>query len=250
MNQKISIRIFADKLSAETGISVEDAQRFIKTYFDEVAYNLHGGEPVKIQGLGSFYLTQSSAEPIEFTPAQELAAEINAPFDMFEPIELPSDFDENNFAETTVADNEPIDTGDNKADECKSETETLHNIEVEEPHAEDFSISNDNIDDAAEPAIEPEQNPELQSIDDSVDAVVSEGMPDEHKAEAYESESESESLDIPEDEEEFVAAPVIEKSSSSFRLGFVVGLLLGLVLGAAALFFYAMYYVNTPVLVE
>jgi bacterial DNA-binding protein len=248
MNQKIPIRIFADKLSAETGISVEDAQKFIKTYFDEVAYNLHGGEPVKIQGLGSFFLTQSSADPIEFTPAQELAAEINAPFDMFEPIELPSDFDENNFAETTVADNEPIDTGDNKVDEVQSETEALHNIEVDELHAEDLSISNDNIDNAVKPAIEPEQNLEPQSIDDSVDAVVSEGKPDEHKV--YKSESESESLDIPEDEEEFVSAPVIEKSSSSFGLGFVVGLLLGLVLGAAALFFYAMYYVNTPILIE
>ena len=248
MNQKIPIRIFADKLSAETGISVEDAQKFIKTYFDEVAYNLHGGEPVKIQGLGSFSLTQSSAEPIEFTPAQELAAEINAPFDMFEPIELPSDFDENNFTEATVADNETIKAGVSNANEVQSETETLHNIEVEEPHAEDFSISNDNIDDAAEPAIEPEQNPEPQSIDDSTDTGAFEGKPDEHKAEEYEYKSES--LDIPEDEEEFVSAPVIEKSSSSFGLGFVVGLLLGLVLGAAALFFYAMYYVNTPVLVE
>lgn len=248
MNQKIPIRIFADKFSAETGISVEDAQRFIKTYFDEVAYNLHGGEPVKIQGLGSFSLTQSSAEPIEFTPAQELAAEINAPFDMFEPIELPSDFDENNFAETTVADNETIKAGVSNTNEVQPETETLHNIEVEEPHAEDFSISNDNIDDAAEPAIEPEQNPEPQSIDDSTDTGAFEDKPNEHKAEEYEYKSES--LDIPEDEEEFVSAPVIEKSSSSFGLGFVVGLLLGLVLGAAALFFYAMYYVNTPVLVE
>lgn len=250
MNQKIPIRIFADKLSAETGISVEDAQKFIKTYFDEVAYNLHGGEPVNINGLGAFFLTQSSAEPIEFTPAQELAAEINAPFDMFEPIELPSDFDENNFTEATVADNETIKAGVSNANEVQPETETLHNIEVEEPYTKDLPISNDNIEDAAEPAIEPEQNPEPQSIDDSTDTGALEGMSDEHKAEAYESESESESLDIPEDEEEFVAAPVIEKSSSSFRLGFVVGLLLGLVLGAAALFFYAMYYVNTPVLVE
>lgn len=248
MNQKIPIRIFADKLSAETGISVEDAQKFIKTYFDEVAYNLHGGEPVKIQGLGSFSLTQSSAEPIEFTPAQELAAEINAPFDMFEPIELPSDFDENNFTEATVADNETIKAGVSNANEVQPETETLHNIEVEEPYTKDLPISNDNIDDAVKTAIEPEQNPEPQSIDDSTDTGAFEGKPDEHKAEEYEYKSES--LDIPEDEEEFVSAPVIEKSSSSFGLGFVVGLLLGLVLGAAALFFYAMYYVNTPVLVE
>ncbi|MBO5243281.1 MAG: HU family DNA-binding protein, partial [Muribaculaceae bacterium] len=60
MNNKISVRQFAEKLASECGISPEDAQQYVKLYFDKVIECLRSGENVELPGLGKFSLTRQT----------------------------------------------------------------------------------------------------------------------------------------------------------------------------------------------
>lgn len=43
MNSKIPVKQFAEKIAAESGVSQEVAQQFVKLYFDEVVARLKRG---------------------------------------------------------------------------------------------------------------------------------------------------------------------------------------------------------------
>lgn len=235
MNSKIPVKQFAEKIAAESGVSQEVAQQFVKLYFDEVVARLKVGETIDIPGLGKFNLTHNMQEPVVFTPDADAAAVVNAPFEMFEPTELPSGVSEQDLAEEPVeaetgllAEAEPAITDTpnepNELPEPDEEPEHKHEPEPEpEVEQEIVTEPEPETETEPEPVAEPEPEPEPEA------------------AEEYEY--------IPEDEEEYVQI-VPKNKGLSFGMGFLVGLLSGLIIGAVALFIYAMYYVNTSVVAQ
>lgn len=244
MNSKIPVKQFAEKIAAESGVSQEVAQQFVKLYFDEVVARLKVGETIDISGLGKFSLTHNMQEPVVFTPDADAAAVVNAPFEMFEPTELPSGVSEQdlaaepveaetgllaeaepNIADTTNWTNESNES--NELSEPEEEPEPEHEPEPEVEVVQEIVAAPE-----TEPELEPEPEPETEP----------ELVP-EPEAAAEEDEY------IPEDEEEYVQVEPRNKGLS-FGMGFLVGLLSGLIIGAVALFVYAMYYVNTSVVAQ
>lgn len=242
MNNKIPVRQFAEKLATECGVSSDEAQQFVKIYFEKVIERLRSGENVELPGLGSFNLTHNSDCPVSFEPDADAAAEINSPFEMFEPTELAEGISEEDLSEEASAETEAVLEND--------EPEDAPITEIGEEKVEE-QIQSD-----TEELAQPEQT-ELQHDDtaeepvtDIVELTAEENNADETEQPVLPSEVVSEdkySGYIPEDEEEYVVHQPVAKNGASFGLGFLIGILTGLIIGAVVLYVYAMYYVNTPV---
>lgn len=252
MNSKIPVKQFAEKIAAESGVSQEVAQQFVKLYFDEVVARLKMGETIDISGLGKFSLTHNMQEPVVFTPDADAAAVVNAPFEMFEPTELPSGVSEQDLvAEPVEAETELLAEADpNITDTTNWTNESNESNELPEPDEE--------------PEHEPAPEPEVEVVQEIVTEPKTEPEPELEPEPEPETETETEpELEpepepeaaveeneyIPEDEEEYVQI-VPRNKGLSFGMGFLVGLLTGLIIGAVALFVYAMYYVNTSVVAQ
>ena len=125
MDNKITLTVLAQMLSDRTGNSRKECEELLRSFFRTISASLSAGEPVKIRGFGTFKITTvdarmsvdvSSGEDYEipahnrivFIPAKELAGMVNAPFSMFETIELSDE----------VADDELMSVG---ADEVPAE---------------------------------------------------------------------------------------------------------------------------------
>lgn len=92
MNDIIAASRLAEKLAVTANINVDEANTFIRLYFDTIRDTLSIGEDVTITGLGTFRLTGDAAEPLLFEPSQTLTAVVNAPFESFSPVEIPAGF--------------------------------------------------------------------------------------------------------------------------------------------------------------
>lgn len=230
MNSKIPVKQFAEKIAAESGVSQEVAQQFVKLYFDEVVARLKVGETIDITGLGKFSLTHNMQEPVVFTPDADAAAVVNAPFEMFEPTELPSGVSEQDLA----------------AEPVEAETGLLAEAEPNIADTTNWTNESNEPNELPEPEEEPEHEPEVEVEQEIVAEPETEPeLVPEPEPEAAAEEDEY----IPEDEEEYVQI-VPRNKGLSFGMGFLVGLLSGLIIGAVALFVYAMYYVNTSVVAQ
>lgn len=83
MKQTVAISAFAGMLARQSGYTVDFCERFVIEMFKTVADALKESSSVSIKGLGKFTVDDSGN--VKFLPDDSFAAEINAPFDCFEP---------------------------------------------------------------------------------------------------------------------------------------------------------------------
>lgn len=105
MNTKITLPKLTSLLAVRTGESKRLCEDFIKSLFATIADTLVAGESVKVKGLGVFKLVRvderksvnvatggeyiiPAHDKLTFVPAKELASAVNAPFEIFEAVEL------------------------------------------------------------------------------------------------------------------------------------------------------------------
>lgn len=110
MENKIAIGTLAVSLSKTTGKSKKLCEDFLRDFFKLTAESLERGENLRIKGFGSFKVVEvesresvnvntgerqeiASHKKVVFTPAKELAALINAPFQYFESVEMPEELE-------------------------------------------------------------------------------------------------------------------------------------------------------------
>ena len=111
MNEKITQPRLVSQLAEISGISKRQAEEFLKAFVSTLADEISDLNSVKIKGFGSFKVSRmgarksvnvSTGEAVEipphykvsFIPDKAVAAAVNAPFDMFETVELEDDVDE------------------------------------------------------------------------------------------------------------------------------------------------------------
>lgn len=257
MNEKIPLKRFAEKVASAARITPEEAEADIKSLFALVAEELRTGQPVKIKGLGEFKLSSDPKDPVVFIPDGEWAAEINAPFAMFEPVAVnPEVSTEELEAIVTEAQPEPEPEASpataplaEVAEEIEAapvadEIETVaaarteiirpeavaapapaptpvpvpvEEVKTPEPHAELAPAP------SPEPAPAPKETPKPE--------VKLAPWPEEEYEEEEETEAEADTT------------PAVS-GKSGFGRGFIVGLIIGLAIGALALCAYVIYYVN------
>lgn len=251
MNSKIPVKRLSETLAKKAGISADEAESFIKELFSVIIGTLGCGESVTVTGLGTFTVSPNPIEPVTFVPDDEFAAEVNAPFAMFEAEEI----------------NEGVDIEELSRIEPEEDKTPQENIEspVEEPSVQPVEIVEVPVDIIEVPtapdasvsfieSVEPEESDEPdkseknivpnvsdspeESIENSVNGYMEE--PQTEQAEPSE-EPDGPATYIPEDEEEFVEHSA---ERSSFGTGFIAGLITGLAIGALALVGYMIYYIN------
>lgn len=105
MDNKITLPKFATLMALKSGLSKRQCEDFLRDLFLTISKSLENGESVTVNGLGTFKLINveprksvdvSTGDPIEipghvkvvFSPSKEMAEAVNAPFEMFEAVEV------------------------------------------------------------------------------------------------------------------------------------------------------------------
>ncbi|MDE7411560.1 MAG: HU family DNA-binding protein [Paramuribaculum sp.] len=239
MNQKISLKQLAEKIAAETDVTTEYAEEFIKDFFSEVSEQLSDGVPVEISGLGKFTCSHDSSEPVIFSADTEFAAQINQPFALFAPEIITDDIDE---SEINKIDEESsqytfVDEFiENNVSPVGQESISVTELSLEIPTMTDESISADSKTSLSEPdneSVSSEKNETTELLVTDIDNArntETEFIPDITEIEC-----------LPEDKEEIIEYTVVK---SNFGVGLFTGLFLGLALSAIAFTIYILYWTD------
>lgn len=215
MKQTVAISAFAGMLARQSGYTPDFCERFVIEMFKTVADALKESNDVTVKGLGKFSV--NGFGDVVFEPDASFAAEVNAPFDCFEPEPLDDDvtdeilsMDDKDETEDNDKPEEQIETENVRHDTTEMTTETADN---EMPAAEE-----DYADETADTVIEEEtvvadKNPEVESA----------------AADVADENAEADSFEYTED----------TRPASSKRpiWAFVCGVAVGLIAGAAATYF-------------
>lgn len=260
MNNKVPLRILAERISAQTGCDVDAAQTFVKTLFGVVADEILNGSSVSVGGLGTFTGSPNPDEPVRLIVESGLADELNAPFSMFRSVEVDNnitpddletigkDQDEDRTKENISAgdvDAVVEDMSENADEEVVSEkidTEIEESVKtiIAVPQSE---ICDETTDDGvADVSVVSGETDESIGSDESNE----QHLPDLNEPEAITPEETQIMVDsstIPEDEEEY--AEYCEEPKSRFWPGFFIGLISGLIIGALCFVGYILYFVET-----
>ncbi len=135
MNSTVNLSQLITRLSEITESDPNTARRFLHDFFALIETELVAGNEVDIKGIGTFRrldgsTAADSTPSVGFIPAESLAEAINAPFAMFEPVELAEGVDE---AALAACDTEDADTESSSPDETSASAE----ISQEEIHPQD-----------------------------------------------------------------------------------------------------------------
>jgi len=100
MNKIVNLSQLITSLAEITESDTNTARRFLHELFALIETELISGNEVTVKGIGTFRriddadLSDSNMPGVGFIPADVIADAINAPFSMFEPVELADNLDE------------------------------------------------------------------------------------------------------------------------------------------------------------
>ena len=140
MDAKLNQSDLSALLAKLCGISATKADTFTKAFFDVIIEGLESDSIVKINGLGTFKMVDVASrssvnvntgekfeikghKKISFIPAETLKDKVNAPFAMFEPVEV---------------DDEYVDEADSTSEETETTSDTA--IQKEEPTGTESTV--------------------------------------------------------------------------------------------------------------
>lgn len=246
MNAKISIPELAALLALRTGRQKPECEDFLKSFFAHIADALEQGENVKIKGFGTFKIATVEARKsvnvatglefeipshnrVSFVPSKELAAMVNAPFDVFQSVEVSDDIDEDILE--TLSENVPSTPSDDAESGGEVPEVSLEEKEVESRAGESSVDANGEM----EVVGVAEESEEVVAIPVAAMSV---------SASSPKSKIEKESLEAPEEVcseesqisalEEDSASSLSKKSKHKFGLGVAIGFVLAVLLCAIA----------------
>ena len=247
MDAKLNHSDLSALLAKEANISGAKAEQFTKAMFDLIIEGLEKDGIVKINGLGTFKVTEvasrssvnvNTGEKFEikghrkltFTPADALRENVNQPFAMFEPVEVDDSYTDNDedvesIDEETAAES----VAETVVEEEATEEVREESIAIEETAQERFIPTEEEMPAEEETPAESTvaEFEEEQPIEDvprqetvhvieepaaqKTEEVVEESLPEE--AAPDEEEPETETVAVAEKETKAEAAPVKEKTA-------------------------------------
>ena len=244
MDAKLNQSDLISLLAKGSNISVAKAEQFTKNFFDLIIEGLEKDGIVKINGLGTFKVTDvasrgsvnvNTGEKIEikghkkltFTPADALKDIVNQPFAMFEPVEV-----DDSYQPETVEETENDDAVDT-AESVVNADETIEVVETEQPQLNDDYTETESTatEESVETAVEEETEDAETVVEEPVSPEVEEQTVDEEPAAEEEPKEESaqeKKTDTPVENQE----PVVTKKKNNWK--FVVFALIGFAVGFAA----------------
>ncbi len=131
MQRIISLPDIISELVQVCGCTSEVAAEFLHAFAEVVADGIAADGVVKIKGIGVFRKIEvAEGYKLEFQPDSILADEVNAPFALFEPVELSDGISEDAF------DDEPQEAGDSQDAEASPDEDNSREME-DSPGEED-----------------------------------------------------------------------------------------------------------------
>lgn len=246
MDAKLNQSDLISLLAKGGNISVAKAELFTKNFFELIIEGLEKDGIVKINGLGTFKITDvasrgsvnvNTGEKIEikghrklsFTPADALRDIVNQPFAMFEPVEVDDSYQPETVEETENDD--AVDTAESVVN--ADETVEVVEIEAEQPQLNDENTETESTatEESVETALEEETEDAETVVEESVSPEVEEQTVDEEPAveeEPKEESAQENNPDVPVKNHE----PVVTKKKNNWK--FVVFALIGFAVGFVA----------------
>ena len=246
MDAKLNQSDLISLLAKGGNISVAKAELFTKNFFELIIEGLEKDGTVKINGLGTFKITDvasrgsvnvNTGEKIEikghrklsFTPADALRDIVNQPFAMFEPVEVDDSYQPETVEETENDD--AVDTAESVVN--ADETVEVVEIEAEQPQLNDENTETESTatEESEETAVEEETEDAETVVEESVSPEVEEQTVDEEPAveeEPKEESAQENNPDVPVKNHE----PVVTKKKNNWK--FVVFALIGFAVGFVA----------------
>lgn len=180
MDAKLNHSDLSALLAKEAGMSLAKADLLTKTVFDLIIEGLEQDGAVKINGLGTFKLTDvasrssvnvNTGEKFEikghkklvFTPADSLKDCVNQPFAMFEPVEVDETYCDDAEDENEAIDDENISTEDIQTD-VEETVETNEAAIVEESVVVEEPVVEENSTEQEEEQAEAQQEPQVEEV--------------------------------------------------------------------------------------
>ncbi len=189
MNEKITLPTLVSLLADKTGKQKKQCEDFLREFFNTLVDAMEAGENVRIKSLGTFKVVAveprksvnvNTGEQMEipghnkivFVPAKELAEEVNAPFAMFESIEIPD-----NALEDPLLSSESESAA--QAEEDPLPSSAISDQTVSAAQAEEDPLPSSAISDQTVSAAQAEEDPLLSSAtsDQTVSAAQAEEDP-------------------------------------------------------------------------
>lgn len=261
MNNKIPLRCLAENVADRTGENVDKSLSFVKSLFLIISNKLLDGEAVSLGGFGEFSVTQNPEEPVRFNVDRDFADELNAPFAMFNSVEIPKGVSSTELFEAIqdfFDENHESPNTENKEDELLSEKDINTEVKLTKPQEEPqpeaviFDLgSNEEACSEINTPVESNTSDVIIDVPITTDESIADDKQicEEEIKENIEIYSEPspivDSSIIPTDEEEYYEDNDEEIHKSRFGLGFVLGLTVGLIIGALAFVGYILYFVET-----
>ncbi|MBQ8337399.1 MAG: HU family DNA-binding protein [Bacteroidaceae bacterium] len=135
MDMKLNHSDLSALLAKEAGISVAKSELFTKAFFDLVIEGLESDGIVKINGLGTFKITDVASrssvnvntgekfeikghKKLSFLPADTLKDNVNQPFAMFEPVEVDDTYSDEEIPDSTDEAEENVPVEDIEAEDA------------------------------------------------------------------------------------------------------------------------------------
>ena len=233
MKQTIAISAFAGMLARQSGYTSDFCEHFVLEMFKTVADALKESNEVTIKGLGQFSVDESGN--VEFSPDPVFAADVNAPFDCFEPEPLDEDVTD----EILSADEENI-SYDSSAKAVENEMEVAapeNPTDIQSVNQTD--LTSENMPEDMSNNIRPEVvDDEIVTDENHNEGKKSEQMNDVGTSEpVYESELSSADTEITEEVGDFNVHICSTRPRKFPIWGFVCGMAVGAIVGAAATYF-------------
>ena len=233
MKQTIAISAFAGMLARQSGYTSDFCEHFVLEMFKTVADALKESNEVTIKGLGQFSVDESGN--VEFSPDPVFAADVNAPFDCFEPEPLDEDVTD----EILSADEENI-SYDNSAKAVENEMEVAapeNPTDIQSVNQTDLT-SEDMPEDMSN-NIRPEVvDDEIVTDENHNEGKKSEQMTDVGTSEpVYEADLSSAETEITDEVGDFNVHICSTRPRKFPIWGFVCGMTVGAIVGAAATYF-------------
>ena len=228
MDAKLNQSDLIALLAKGSNISMAKAEQFTKNFFELIIEGLEQDGIVKINGLGTFKVTEvasrgsvnvNTGEKIEikghkklvFIPADALKDSVNQPFAMFEPVEV----DETYQPDATAADADNEEAADDIVEETAAplvaEEPVAEENTVETPAVEKQPVEEPVIIDEPETEVQVETAVEPEAIAENEVVVEEQNSTTEPQQETVAAATDEESVVVQEKPAEPVMVPVPEK---------------------------------------
>lgn len=192
MSTTLALPGIVEYFVATTGCTADEARNYLAEFSDIIGDSMHKGESVEIAGIGTFKrIGAGEGAEVAFEPSETLTEAVNAPFAMFDPVELDDEVTEE-MLDTAIDESDFYTPEEDSAKEESDDEETPspESEPQEDPEVEPESEEEPQADEPEEEPLVEETVEDAETVVVGAPVAISKEEPEETTEESDEAESE------------------------------------------------------------